>query len=154
MKEQPEEQILKDCIKTASYKVEITNNANTRMVLDALIEKQIREENREMMIKGIEQRPCVICKHKMSELKSEPCHSCTKTGDFSSPGFEEIGVKEEINKIQFHGNFDEIEKFVGGDAEFRNGKLLVATREGPLWASHGDWILKGADGKFRTVKGG
>ena len=51
-----------------------------------------------MIIKGIEQRPCVICKHKMSELKSEPCHSCTKTGDFSSPGFEEIGVKGEKNE--------------------------------------------------------
>lgn len=59
----------------------------------------------------------------------------------------------EINKIQFHGNFDEIEKFVGGDAEFRNGKLLVATREGPLWASHGDWIVKDADGKFRVWVG-
>ena len=108
MKEQPEEQILKDCIKAASYKVGITNNANTRMVLEALIEKQIREERT---------------------------------------------MPEEINKIQFHGNFDEIEKFIGGDAEFRNGKLLVATREGPLWASTGDWIIKDADGKFRTVKG-
>ena len=59
----------------------------------------------------------------------------------------------EINKIQFHGNFDEIEKFVGGDAEFRNGKLLVATLDGPLWASPGDWIVKDADGKFCAVKG-
>lgn len=60
----------------------------------------------------------------------------------------------ETNKIQFHGNFDEIEKFVGGDAEFRDGKLLVATLDGPLWASPGDWIVKDADGKFRAVKGG
>ena len=59
----------------------------------------------------------------------------------------------EVNKIQFHGNFDEIEKFVGGDAEFRNGKLLIATLDGPLWASPGDWIVKDADGKFRAVKG-
>ena len=48
-----------------------------------------------MWIKGIEQRPCIICKHIKSQLKSEPCCSCTKTGDFSSPGFEEIGVKGE-----------------------------------------------------------
>ena len=47
MKEQPEDQILKDCIKAASYKVGITNNANTRMVFEALIEKQIREERRQ-----------------------------------------------------------------------------------------------------------
>ena len=105
-----------------------------------------------MIIKGIEQRPCVICNHNKSGLKSDPCHSCTKTGDFSSPGFKENDPKEE-NKIQFHGNFDEIEKFVGGDAEFRNGKLLVATLDGPLWASPGDWIVKDADGKFRAVKG-
>ena len=62
-------------------------------------------------------------------------------------------MKEKIKEIQFHGNFDEIEKFVGGDAEFRNGKLLVATLDGPLWASPGDWIIKDADGKFRAVKG-
>ena len=47
-----------------------------------------------MWIKGIEQRPCAICKYKKSRLKSEPCHSCTKTGDFSSPGFEEEGYSE------------------------------------------------------------
>ena len=38
------EQVLQDCIKRASYTVGITNNADTRMVLDALIEKQIRDE--------------------------------------------------------------------------------------------------------------
>ena len=62
-------------------------------------------------------------------------------------------MKEKINKIKFHGNFDEIEKFVGGDAEFRNGKLLVATLDGPLWASPGDWIVKDVDGKFRVWVG-
>ena len=62
-------------------------------------------------------------------------------------------MKEKIKEIQFHGNFDEIEKFVGGDAEFRNGKLLVATLDGPLWASPGDWIVKDVDGKFRAVNG-
>ena len=59
----------------------------------------------------------------------------------------------ETSKIQFHGNFDEIEKFVGGDAEFRNGRLLVATLDGPLWASPGDWIVKDVDGKFRVWVG-
>ena len=38
-----DEQVLKDCIKRASYNVGITNNADNRMVLDALIEKQIRD---------------------------------------------------------------------------------------------------------------
>ncbi len=57
-----------------------------------------------------------------------------------------------IEAIQFTGNFDEIEKFVGGDAEFRDGKLLVATLEGPLWASPYDWIIKGIKGEFYPCK--
>lgn len=55
-----------------------------------------------------------------------------------------------VEAIEFHGNFDEVEKFVGGDAEFRDGKLLVATSEGPLWASPYEWIVK-KDGKFQTL---
>lgn len=57
-----------------------------------------------------------------------------------------------IEAIQFIGNFDEIEAFVGGDAEFRDGKLLVATLEGPLWASRNDWIIKGIKGEFYPCK--
>ena len=54
-----------------------------------------------------------------------------------------------IEAIQFiNANFDEVESFVGGDAEFREGRLLVATLEGPLWASPGDWIIKGIKGEF------
>ena len=57
-----------------------------------------------------------------------------------------------IDAVQFTGNFDEIEEFVGGDAEFRDGKLLVATLEGPLHASHLDWIIKGVEGEFYPCK--
>ena len=57
-----------------------------------------------------------------------------------------------IEAIQFTGNFDEIEEFVGGDAESRDGKLLVATLEGPLWASNEDWIIKGVKGEFYPCK--
>ena len=57
-----------------------------------------------------------------------------------------------IEAVQFIGNFDEIEKFVGGDAEFRDGKLLVATLEGPLWASNFDYIIKGVKGEFYPCK--
>jgi len=53
-----------------------------------------------------------------------------------------------IEAIQFAGNFDEIEKFCGGDAEFRNGELVVATLEGALRASPNDWIIKGVKGEF------
>jgi len=57
-----------------------------------------------------------------------------------------------IEAVQFHGNFDEIEKFVGGDAEFRSGELIVATLEGPLHASPKDWIIKGVNGEFYPCK--
>lgn len=54
-----------------------------------------------------------------------------------------------VEAVQFiNANFDVIEAFVGGDAEFRDGKLLVATPHGPLLARDGDWIIKEDDGEF------
>lgn len=48
-----------------------------------------------------------------------------------------------IEAMQFSGgNFSEIEEFCGGDAEFRAGRLVVATLDGPLYASNYDWIIK------------
>lgn len=59
----------------------------------------------------------------------------------------------EIEAVQFQqGNFDEIEAFVGGDAEFRDGQLVVATQNGPLRATDGDWIIKGVTGHFYPCK--
>ncbi|HBA72229.1 MAG TPA: hypothetical protein DCZ63_08595 [Geobacter sp.] len=57
-----------------------------------------------------------------------------------------------IEALQFDGNFNEIEKFVGGDAEFRQGELIVATLEGPLHASPKDYIIKGIKGEFYPCK--
>ena len=57
-----------------------------------------------------------------------------------------------IEALQFTGNFDEIEDFVGGDAEFRGMELVVATLEGPLHASRNDWIIKGVKGEFYPCK--
>lgn len=57
-----------------------------------------------------------------------------------------------VEAVQFNGNFEEIEIFVGGDAEFRDGKLLVATPEGPIFASPGDYIIKGVKGEFYPCK--
>lgn len=57
-----------------------------------------------------------------------------------------------VEAIQWDGNFEEIEKFTGGDAELRDGKLLVATLEGPLTASSCDWIIKGIKGEFYPCK--
>jgi len=58
-----------------------------------------------------------------------------------------------IEAVQYHGpNFTEMEEFVGGDAEFRNGELLIATREGAMRASPGDWIIKGVKGEFYPCK--
>ena len=58
----------------------------------------------------------------------------------------------EIEAVQFTGNFDEIEEFTGGDAEFRDGKLVIATLEGAMEASDQDWIIKGVQGEFYPCK--
>lgn len=57
-----------------------------------------------------------------------------------------------IEAIKFDENFEEIEEFVGGYAEFRDGDLIVATLEGPLHASDGDYIIKGVKGEFYPCK--
>ena len=57
-----------------------------------------------------------------------------------------------IEAVQFNGNFEEIEKFCGGDAEFRDGELVVAALEGALHASPKDFIIKGVQGEFYPCK--
>lgn len=61
-----------------------------------------------------------------------------------------------IEAIQFTGmssaNWDAIETFCGGDATFIRGGLIVATLEGPLHASYGDWIIRGINGEFYPCK--
>lgn len=58
-----------------------------------------------------------------------------------------------IEAVQFtRGNFEEIEKFVGGDAEWRDRELIIATLEGPLHASNNDYIIKGVQGEFYPCK--
>ncbi len=58
-----------------------------------------------------------------------------------------------IDAVRYTGpNFDEMEEFVGGDAEFRDGELLIATAEGAMHASPGDWIIKGIKGEFYPCK--
>lgn len=59
-----------------------------------------------------------------------------------------------VEAVQFVGNFETIEGFVGGDVELRHGKLLVATPQGPLWAFYSDWIIKTPDGEFKSCAPG
>jgi len=58
-----------------------------------------------------------------------------------------------IEAMQFkHGNFDDCEKFVGGDAEWRNGEMIIATLEGAMHVSNEDYIIKGIKGEFYPCK--
>jgi len=57
-----------------------------------------------------------------------------------------------IEALQFNGNFEEVEAFCGGDAEFREGELVVATLEGSLRAAPLDYIIKGVKGEFYPCK--
>jgi hypothetical protein len=55
-----------------------------------------------------------------------------------------------IEAVRFAGgNFDEVEAFVGADAEFRGGELVVGTSEGPLHVADGEWILR-SGGRFTS----
>ena len=97
---------------------------------------------------------CVIYgkTHPVSQL-NEHVHtrSPREESERTMPKFQKRPVV--IEAVQYHGpNFDEIEEFVGGDAEFRAGELIVATLEGPLRASPGDWIIKGIKGEFYPCK--
>jgi len=54
--------------------------------------------------------------------------------------------------IQFKGNFTEIEDFCGGDANFVDDKVVVATPKGPLYLKPNDWIVKTKDNAFYTLE--
>jgi hypothetical protein len=49
-------------------------------------------------------------------------------------------------------SLSEVEEFVGGDLEFRDGEAIIATLEGAMHASPGDWIIKGVQGEFYPCK--
>lgn len=46
----------------------------------------------------------------------------------------------------------EVEDFVGGDLAVRKGEVIIATLEGAMRASVGDWIIKGVKGEFYPCK--
>jgi hypothetical protein len=77
-------------------------------------------------------------------------HRFRHTKENEMPKFRKKPVV--IEAVQWVGNFDEIKVFVSGDVELRDGKLLVATLEGPLTASDHDWIIKGVKGEFYPCK--
>jgi len=59
----------------------------------------------------------------------------------------------EIEAVQLGPlNLEEVERFVGGDLEIRNGEVIIATLEGALHASPNDWIIKGVKGEFYPCK--
>ena len=59
-----------------------------------------------------------------------------------------------IEVVQFTGrNFNEIEKFVGGDyGKNEKGESVIATLEGAMKISMNDWIIKGVKGEFYSCK--
>ncbi len=59
-----------------------------------------------------------------------------------------------IEAVKFTGfNFDEIEKFVGGDyGKNEQGEQVIATLEGAMKITNGDFIIKGVKGEFYPCK--
>jgi hypothetical protein len=58
---------------------------------------------------------------------------------------------EIVEAIQFTGNFNELEEFVGGDAEQRGNKIVVAGPNGALWLNNWDYIIKHSPGNMFYV---
>jgi hypothetical protein len=56
----------------------------------------------------------------------------------------------DATRIQFRGNFDEVEAFIGWETEFRHGTLLINTPGGSFKAMPGDWIVRNGDGTLRV----
>lgn len=49
-------------------------------------------------------------------------------------------------------NLEAIEEFVGGDLANTSGGVVIATLEGAMHASVGDWIIRGVQGEFYPCK--
>ena len=49
-------------------------------------------------------------------------------------------------------NIEAVESFVGGDATVSSGRVIIATLEGAMTASVGDWVIKGVKGEFYPCK--
>lgn len=59
----------------------------------------------------------------------------------------------QVNAIQLKPyNLNAIERFVGGDLAIRNGKIVIATKDGPLLADADDWIVKIDEDEFVAMK--
>lgn len=63
-------------------------------------------------------------------------------------------TERKFDAVQFAAaNFDEVEKFVDADVEWRNGRLIVPTRKGPIFVLPGQWIVRVGD-ELRVGKPG
>lgn len=58
-----------------------------------------------------------------------------------------------IDAVQFTGtNLAEITEFIGEEPPTRHHGLMIVTLEGELFASPGDWIIRGVQGEFYPCK--
>ena len=61
-----------------------------------------------------------------------------------------------IEAILYNGtNADEVHRFIGKPLEhllLGPPILIIETLEGPMWATQGDWIIKGVKGEFYPCK--
>lgn len=71
-------------------------------------------------------------------------------------GDDSVQYIQENDAVRYEGatlvEIDKIESFVGGDAEIRDGKLVVATPQGALQVSIGSWVVKSKYGYFYSYK--
>lgn len=57
-----------------------------------------------------------------------------------------------VTAVQFIGNFTEIERFTGGDVEWRSNRFVIAGPDGALRGGTHDWIVRDdKSGAFYTL---
>jgi len=63
-----------------------------------------------------------------------------------------MATDEEYDAFHFEGpgDFEGLEKFVGGDAEIRGNKIIVAGPEGRLELDLNGWVVNIGPSKFST----
>jgi len=87
------------------------------------------------------------------------CHAAAGEGTERPGGWRKKPVEVEARQVHYANRFD-VAAWCGGEAQdaapsgnvYAPGLLSINTLEGKMWASEGDWIIRGVKGEFYPCK--
>jgi len=87
------------------------------------------------------------------------CHAAAVEGTERPGGWRKKPVEVEARQVHYANRFD-VAAWCGGEAQdaapsgnvYAPGLLSINTLEGKMWASEGDWIIRGVKGEFYPCK--